>query len=268
MKHYSWVLPHTQAFDLYERLPGGTLFEEGDGGAWRVDYFCFTDGPPVPEDLLQMYPEFSCENIEAQDWLNEFQKALPPIEVGPFYIHTPAHPASTHHPVCLCIDAGMAFGSGHHETTQSCLFLISELFQKNPWGKALDLGCGSGILTLALNGLRPGSAVGSDHDAQAVAIAKENALINQIPCPFVVCEGIPESEGPFDLIVANLYSHILLELAPYMARASHLILSGMMNSQASQVQEAYSAHGWTYCQYREMGQWTSFGLVKSQQGSF
>jgi len=160
------------------------------------------------------------------------------------------------------MDAGMAFGSGHHETTQSCLFLIHELFKKEPWHSALDLGCGSGILTLAMNGLLAGSALGSDNDPEAIKVAKENAVMNRIPSSFVECEGVPESDKPFDLIVANLYSYVLLELAPHMAGASHLILSGMMNSQAPQVQELYCNQGWICSHHREMGQWTSLWLSR------
>ena len=261
MRHYSWILPHSKAFELYEILPGGTLFEEGDGTAWRVDYFCPT-GEGLSQEILESYPEYLLETLSEQDWLKESQKALIPVEVGPFYVHTPYYPASSQHAVSLCVDAGMAFGSGHHETTQGCLFLIHELFQTQPWQRALDLGCGSGILALAMNGLLPGSAVGSDNDPEAVTVAKENALINHIPCAFEVCEGMPNSEKPFDLIVANLYSYVLSELAPAMAGASHLILSGMMQHQAPQVQEVYSSQGWKCTQSRELGQWTSLWLSR------
>ncbi len=259
MRHYSWILPHSRAFELYELLPGGTLFEEGV--MWRVDYFC-PESEVLSQDVLTRYPEHSLEDISDQDWLEASQKALAPVEVGPFYIHTPYYERSLHHPVSLCVDAGMAFGSGHHETTQGCLFLIHELFQHAPWHHALDLGCGSGILALAMSGVRPGSAVGSDNDPEAVAVAQENSRINGIPCDFFLCEGMPTSEDPFDLIVANLYSYVLVELAPAMAGASHLILSGMMQHQAPQVQEVYSAHGWTCSQRRDLGQWTSLWLSR------
>ncbi|MEM9529584.1 MAG: 50S ribosomal protein L11 methyltransferase [Pseudomonadota bacterium] len=142
----------------------------------------------------------------------------------------------------LRMDPGLAFGTGSHATTSLCLDALAD---SNLAGKrVLDVGCGSGILSLAAALLGAAAVVGVDNDPQALAASSENARRNKLP--LTVHSTVAQAQGPFDLIVANIVSGVLLELAPAVISAAQaetrLLLSGLLDGQARAVEEAYGAH--------------------------
>jgi len=259
MQHYAWILPAEDAFSLYDVLPESCIFE-GDNGLWHVDYYCPAD-QALHADFLSHHPKADVSVLPDQDWVAHSAIATPPVVVGDFYVHTSDYPPLPEYKYALCVPATMAFGSGHHATTQGCLALIQEVWAATGWKKALDFGCGSGILAMAMNRLLPGSAMGMDNDPQAVGVAQENALMNACPTVFIEGDGVP-ADASFDCIVANVYGPILIDLAPQFSGARHVILSGILQVQADSVVAAYAALGWVLETKIDVAEWSSLLLKK------
>ena len=145
------------------------------------------------------------------------------------------------------LDAGIAFGSGEHATTRGCLLAIEACVRRRKPRRALDLGCGSAILAIALARAGVARVVASDIDRDSVRIARENLLINGVgrQVRAVVSDGfarLPQRRG-FDFVVANILARPLVRLAPELARAvaphGTLVLSGLLAEQETEVRVAY-----------------------------
>ncbi|MDP1748855.1 MAG: 50S ribosomal protein L11 methyltransferase, partial [Reyranella sp.] len=152
----------------------------------------------------------------------------------------------------LRIDAGLAFGTGTHATTRGCLELLATLDPAET-PNAVDVGCGSGILAIAMAKLWRRPVLGGDNDAEAVAVAVENAGLNGVGdlCRFVVSAGLnaPEltARAPYDLIVANILAGPLVDLSESFASAvrpgGRVLLSGLLVEQAALVLSTYARRG-------------------------
>ncbi|MEM8825825.1 MAG: 50S ribosomal protein L11 methyltransferase [Pseudomonadota bacterium] len=198
------------------------------------------------------------ERVEDQDWVTISQQGLDPVRAGRFFVHTAkdrdALPADA---VDLEIEAGQAFGTGHHPTTAGCLRAIDAL-DPAP-SNVLDLGTGSALLALAAVKAFPDARViASDIDAPSIATARENVGINgeaegdgagQIA--LIVADGLEAPDiaarAPFDLILANILAGPLVEMAADIAGAlaegGMLILAGLLTDQAEMVADAYREAG-------------------------
>jgi ribosomal protein L11 methyltransferase len=262
MIHIRWRLSGEAAMALYDQCPQACLFESEEEGTWLIDVYT-PDLNDIDPALLEQYPEHTMETLAENDWVAVSQSALPPIAVDQIYVHTCHYPPSDQHPINLCIEATQAFGSGHHNTTQSCLHLIQNVWRGPGWHKALDVGCGSGVLAMAMNRLHPGSASGFDCEDYSVDIAKNNAEINQCPTHFFQADAIPQ-HTQVDCVVANIVDTVLIAMAPSMpSSASQLILSGMLAHQAPCVQAAYASWGWSVTQTHTSGDWVSLWLSRN-----
>ena len=212
------------------------------------------------------------ETVEDQDWLALVYENLPAREVGPFWIygsHIKDTAPSQLYPVH--VDAATAFGSGEHETTQGCLRALAYLKEKNFTPQtALDMGCGSAILAIAMckiyNDL-PVLAV--DNDPEAVRVAIENAKLNK--CPSIqaqVSEGFESLEHKtYDVITANILARPLIDLAKDLSEClnkdSFLILSGLLNWQKEEVLNAYTPFGLELEKEIEQNNWCALILKKN-----
>lgn len=157
--------------------------------------------------------------IYENDWQKDFQQPFEPIEVAPFYIYSEKGQQKDG-AINLQIPAKMAFGTGEHATTHSCLTLYSKLNKQGfKFKNCLDMGCGSAILAMAFNKLDQTSALGIDIDLAAVDIAHENLLLNNINANLDINHGngfndpIVTENKPYDLIFANIFKNPLLEMA-------------------------------------------------------
>jgi ribosomal protein L11 methyltransferase len=257
-----------------ERLPWETALEErlaeagfvvtsceiSRDGPWRIDVFGEGDPAEVEaaiassaDDMGFVPPTCEVEVLPEIDWVAENQRSFRPFAVGPFWVH-PSHASEGAPPgaLQLRIDAGMAFGTGTHATTRGCLELLATL-DTSETANAIDVGCGSGILAIAMAKLWQRQILGSDNDPEAVAVARENAALNGVDdlCSFVEAAGFDTSKiaarVPFDLIVANILAGPLVDLAPSFADAvrpqGHVLLSGLLVEQAAEVLQAYGRHG-------------------------
>jgi ribosomal protein L11 methyltransferase len=150
--------------------------------------------------------------------------------------------------VTVLIDPGLSFGTGDHFTTRFCLEMIDRLCQKFALPSLLDAGTGSGILAIAAARLGCERVTGLDNDEPCLSQARENAALNGVAdrIEWRVCDVTRDAvPGPFDIVCANLFSDMLIDVAPSLARAARrrIVLSGIREAQMDGVAEAYHALG-------------------------
>ena len=181
-------------------------------------------------------------------------EGLPPVEAGPFFV-AGAHAVKTASPgkTAITIEAGPAFGTGHHGTTLGCLLGFAQLLRKRRPGNVLDLGTGSGVLAIAALKSAAVSAIGTDIDSSSITTAIQNARQNNVASKFkaYTCAGTRHanvrSAAPFDTVFANILARPLVKLAPEIAEVSasgaSVILSGLLRHQEPQVRGAFDGRG-------------------------
>lgn len=246
------------AIDSDPLLEGATysiLEEDEHKGVWRIDAFP-TDADEATgiEKVLRAEKGLTVtvDKLADADWLAMSLSGLPPVEAGRFFVYG-AHDQGRVPPnkVALKIDAGAAFGTGHHGTTVGCLIAFDELLKRERFERVLDVGCGTGVLAIAA--ARTGSkiALGTDIDAPSVRIANENAELNRADARFVHASGLNDQrvrgQGPYDLVFANILAPPLVALAQDIKTALHIdgvaILSGLLRTQERRVTAAYVSRG-------------------------
>jgi ribosomal protein L11 methyltransferase len=229
-----------------------TSREVSRDGPWRIEIFGEGDRSRV---AAAIGAGWHWEELPDKDWVSENQRSFQPFTVGPFWVH-PSHdsagqPAGS---IALRIDAGLAFGTGTHATTRGCLELLATLEPKDVV-VAVDVGCGSGILSIAMAKLWACPILASDNDADAVAVAHENAELNDVGplCHFFHARGLEAPEiaavAPFELIVANILAGPLIELSASFSTAvrpgGRALLSGLLLEQTDDILTVYRRWGFT-----------------------
>jgi ribosomal protein L11 methyltransferase len=246
-----------------------STFEIAGGSAWAVEALCRRRPALRPlQDLagsLGLGPA-EVTAVPARDWVAESQRGLAPFRAGRFQIrgsHVGGDPPRGATP--LLVDAGMAFGTGRHETTRGCLLALDRLARQRDFARPLDLGCGSGILAIAMAKLWAGPVLAIDNDPQAVAVARDNAAINGVAERVTVVLGggygtaAARRAAPFDLVTANILARPLRRLAPGLARSlapgGRAILSGLLDEQADWVMAAHRPLGLGLIERRSLAGW-------------
>ncbi|RFC65527.1 50S ribosomal protein L11 methyltransferase [Fulvimarina endophytica] len=211
------------------------------------------------------------EAIENKDWMAEVLAGLKPVRAGRFLVHG-AHDrdAVAEGDIAIEIEAGMAFGTGHHGTTAGCLTLIEEEVSRRLPRSTLDLGTGSAVLAIGLAKLGGMAVLATDIDPVAVEVARQNAAANGVGTLVEVVEAVGfasarvEERAPYDLIVANVLAGPLKEMAPDFARhlapQGRVILSGILDSQHDGVVEAFVAEGLKHEKTLPIGEWVTLLL--------
>ena len=266
--------------DLIEPTPDAlTLFEHG-ATAWRIDayYGDKPDGERLAAQLtaitgLNVAP-FAVADVPDENWVAMSQAALPPVYAGRFVIHG-SHDRGrvAHGPNSILIDAGEAFGTAHHATTSGCLAAIDRVVRRRVYENVLDLGCGSGVLAIAVARLLPRALIlASDLDRPSVAVAAENARLNGVAGRIHVfaAAGLDHPfirhAGRFDLLIANILAGPLIGLSKVIARAVQpggtLLLSGLLIPQAAQVIAAYRAAGFRLERHDQVYGWSTLVLTR------
>jgi ribosomal protein L11 methyltransferase len=168
----------------------------------------------------------------------------------------------------------MAFGTGHHETTALCLSLLSDLAKRRRFLRVLDLGTGTGLLAIAAAKLWRRKVLASDIDPVAVAIARDNAILNEVG-PLIrpiVADGLASPKlaqgAPYDLVIANILAGPLTRLAPQIAAAiapgGMIILSGLLAWQQNLVSSFYRPHGLVLRRQLCDGPWSALLLERAR----
>ena len=214
------------------------------------------------------------DSVREEDWANNWKKYFKPLTVGEKLVIKPSWEeySDDGKRKVLEIDPASSFGTGQHNTTQLCL----ELLEKHLKGgeKILDLGCGSGILSIAAMLLGAGSAAAVDIDQNSVNIAAENAAKNNIPeklyktfCGNVIndnslCEKIGVG---YEIITANIVADVLIAMSPlfegFLKKGGFLILSGIITERCDEVIEAVKNKGFTMLEIREKDGWAAVSLT-------
>ena len=214
-----------------------------------------------------------------QDWIKLSQQGLAPVRAGRFFVYG-AHDAGQVPPavIAMRIEAGLAFGTGHHETTALCLSCLSDLAKRRRFKRVLDLGCGTGLLAIGAAKLWRRKVIASDIDPVAVEVTKQNARANGTSplVQAVTADGLTHSairrRAPYDLIVANILASPLTQLAPAIAGAlapgGFLILSGLLNNQENLVVSFYTPHGLILRERRRDGPWSALVLERPRPSPF
>lgn len=214
-------------------------------------------------------PGFSFDYLylSERDWNEPWKKRFIPMDVGEQLSILPPWEKSVNSRIPLIIDPGMAFGTGHHETTKACLQLIERFSKTSPKDRFLDVGTGTGILAIAASRLGFKAVVGVDIDPLAIDAAKRNAELNSLQNVEILEETIPGVHGAFDMIAANLMSEVLISIAPEIASRLNCtgigILSGMLKGQEDDVLHAIKRSGLSAIEVHVDGRWVSLVLVLS-----
>ena len=240
---------------LLEGATYSILEEDEDRGVWRIDAFPTSD---EEADRFQAVLEqggalkVTREVLADADWLAMALSGLPPVRAGRFFIYglhdRGRTPSST---VNLRIEAGAAFGTGHHGTTVGCLLAYDRLIKARRYRKVLDVGAGTGVLAIAAAKTGADLAVGTDIDRVSVRISRENAMVNQTTARFVHASGLNHQlvarHAPYDLVFANILARPLISLAQDIKGALKpggvAILSGLLRTQERAVKAAYLSRG-------------------------
>lgn len=221
-----------------------------------------------------LLPEFQIQSLQDEDWVSMVYKDFPPLHLGQFYIygsHVKETPPQGLIP--LCINAATAFGSGQHESTEGCLKALTLLAQKESFSHPLDMGCGSGILALAMASLWKAPTVACDNDPEAVKVTLKNARLNHLEAYIeaFVSDGFSGLKmKTFDIITANILAGPLCQMAgdavSALSSGGFIILSGLLNRQAANVIDAYRSHGAKLVDQLFLGDWSTLILRKEKNG--
>jgi len=211
------------------------------------------------------------DTVAAKDWVKAGLDGLVPVPAGRFVVHG-AHDRARVPPnkLGIEIEAALAFGTGHHGTTRSCLVLLDHVLKAGRPRRVLDLGTGTGVLAIAAAKALHRQLLASDIDAPSVGVARENARRNGVGHRVQVIRATGVSapdfsrHGPFDLVLSNILANPLRQLAGpisrHLAPGAFVILSGLLTPQASSVISAYRARGLVPLRHLRFEGWSSLLL--------
>jgi ribosomal protein L11 methyltransferase len=259
------------AFETGERWPGG-------GKAWLVEaYFGFAPDEEALRELVAVAAgsdaakavEFAA--TEKRDWVANALAGLAPVRAGRFVVHG-AHDRARvgAHDIGIEIEAGLAFGTGHHGTTRGCLLHFDRVLKRRRPRAVLDVGCGAGVLAIAAAKVLKRKVQLGDIDATAVEVADANARLNGVAayCKAIVSRGVENRAlrdgGPYDLVFANILAKPLRLLAPALAAVTapdgEAIVSGLLLSDEPGVLAAWRAQGFFLVERIDLEGWASLRL--------
>jgi ribosomal protein L11 methyltransferase len=249
--------------------PQAVLIVEEPFGPGAVVEALYTDEPDAALLSRLAGREIVVEPLPDQDWIKLSQEGLPPVRAGRFFIYG-AHDAGQvpRGVIPIKIEAGLAFGTGHHETTALCLAVLSDLARRRRFHHMLDLGAGTGLLAIGAVKLWKRRVTASDIDPVAISVTRENARANDVggKVTALVADGLthPGLQGPYDLIIANILAGPLTRLArgivAALAPGGTLVLSGLLRNQENMVLSFYQ--GLRLVDRRREGPWSALVLRK------
>ena len=211
--------------------------------------------------MKQAHPEYApllltMENVKDEDWENNWKQFYKPMEIGRRLLVIPAwEQAEAGDRVTLVLNPGLTFGTGSHATTRLCLTALESRIHGGE--RVLDLGCGSGILSIAALRLGADAAFACDIDEKCIDVAYENAALNGIGRDrLTVRQGDATKEGPlrtaigtgYDVVVTNIVADVIISLAPqvrhFLKEDGWFLTSGIIDDRADEVAAALTAAGW------------------------
>ena len=223
----------------------------------------------------EQHPEYApmlltMENVSDSDWENNWQQFYKPMEIGERLLVIPEwEKCDPKGRVTVTLNPGLTFGTGSHATTRLCLRTLDKLVQGGE--TVLDLGCGSGILSIAALRLGAKSAFACDIDDKCVDVAYENAALNGIgKDTYTVRWGNVLSDqqlrremgGGYDIVVANIVADVIIalstEVRPHLKQGGYFLTSGIIDDRAEEVAAALRSAGWEILETNSNEGWYSF----------
>jgi ribosomal protein L11 methyltransferase len=259
------------AFETEERWPGG-------GRAWLMEaYFAYEPDEEAMRALIAAAADEETARsaifslTEKRDWVANSLAGLKPVRAGRFLVHG-AHDRARvgANDIAIEIEAGLAFGTGHHGTTRGCLLHFDRLLKRRRPQAVLDVGCGAGVLAIAAAKVLKRKVWLGDIDPVAVEVANANARLNGVGalCRAVRSRGVEHGatrEGaPYDLVFANILARPLRLLAPSLAAVidakGDAIVSGLLLADVRGVLASWRAQGFTLAERIDLEGWASLRL--------
>lgn len=259
-------------------FPTAATTEQADQ-SWVVDVY-FEDEPDAAVlnalaagVLGSDAPVFTIAPLPDEDWVAKSLEGLKPVRAGRFLVHG-SHDRDKIQPgdIAIEIEAGEAFGTGHHGTTAGCLAEIDRLCSARDFKSILDLGTGTGVLAIAVAKAFGKRVLATDIDPIATRVTEENATLNGVGdlIEAATAEGFEDpvfaAHAPFDLVIANILAGPLIALAPDVARHltsdGSVVLSGLLAAQGPAVTAAYEAEGLKLVRSGEMEGWLTLTLER------
>jgi ribosomal protein L11 methyltransferase len=216
--------------------------------------------------------QIAFEPLQDRDWLKDQQKRLPPLPIGRFWLYFDPRFKQQIPPdsVPLFLSDTGAFGSGHHITTHQCLLFLERMRDRRPL-KVADIGCGSGILSLAVSNLWKCEQIACDIDPKSVLVARENLRANGAHhVKTAISNGFAHPllhhQGPYDLILANILTEVVAGLAPDINKLltpnGMAILSGITSAHCDSVLKAYEPYGFHMVHREDGNDWSTVALCR------
>jgi len=209
--------------------------------------------------------------IAEQSWTENWKRHFPPLRIGSrLAVLPPWESADQLEPgrTAIIVHPGMAFGTGHHETTGSCLLVLDRIVR--PGVRVADVGCGSGILAIAALRLGAAHAVATDVDPEAIEATRQNASLNGVSerLDSYLCEGPPavgqQQDMRFDIVLANIFAEKLIamrtRLTSCVKPGGYLVLSGIDLARRAAIEAAFVARDWKAIDCITNGEWVTFLL--------
>ena len=214
--------------------------------------------------------EIKEREVEEEDWESNWKEYFHPIRVGSNLVICPTWRShkSLEGDVLIKLDPGMAFGTGHHPTTRMCMELLETLIVGGE--KVIDVGCGSGILSISAAKLGAGDILGIEVESRSVEVALENCKLNGISPQVTILNGsFPEirvENASFDVALANIAAKVVINLSEYIAGAvaigGRLVLSGILKDTLKDVEKEYFLYGVHFDKVLVDGDWTAVLATK------
>jgi ribosomal protein L11 methyltransferase len=259
------------AFETQDLLPGG-------GKAWLVEaYFGWEPDEETIRELIAVASDEATALAatfgltEKRDWIANSLAGLKPVRAGRFLVHG-RHDRSRvrANDVAIEIEAGLAFGTGHHGTTRGCLLHFDRLLKRRRPRRVLDVGCGAGVLAIAAARVLRRKVWLGDIDPIAVEVTNVNARLNGVGalCHAIVSRGVENGRmreaAPYDLVFANILAKPLRLLAPSLAGVisadGEAIVSGLLLADVPGVLASWRAQGFALAERIELEGWASLRL--------
>ena len=214
---------------------------------------------------------FRHDVLKNEDWVQAYLSELKPVICDNFYFYNESIQSAPDRKrsenvnlIPIKLNSALAFGSGHHQTTQACLLNMRYLFEQNSYElkRILDMGCGTGILGIcALKLWKDAKLIGIDIDNEAVRITKDNYKANSTDATAIVGDCPPKVTSEFDLVFCNILKQPLVNLcsdfSKVMRQGAYIITSGFIISQEAEIDEIYTAHGFEIINRIQIDDWLS-----------
>jgi ribosomal protein L11 methyltransferase len=264
---------------IIENIANGIVLEEEEDSACTGVIFYVpedaADFEPALNEFLSQHlsgklpgvPGVRRKRIENVEWLDRYRESIKPVLIYKDVLIRPGwvEPQGIRYEIVL--DPKMAFGTGTHPTTRSCLIEVREHFQSGM--RFLDMGCGSGILSILADKMGAAYVKAVDYDLAAVENCRENFQINEVTTPHEIVAGSIEkcqSDAPYEFVCANIIRSTILSMLPKLLRLTttggYLVLSGLLAQDESAIRGALEGAGQTQFDIRRDEEWLTFTVKK------